>query len=67
MDSRSCIAGNEAADKLAKNGSKKEQPQPPISYNDFSKLPIQKQMEPLTTKVTSTKSKMTISMTISTN
>jgi ribonuclease HI len=32
------IAGNEAADKLAKEGSKKEQPQPPISYHDAKTL-----------------------------
>ena len=32
------IAGNEAADKLAKEGSKKEQLQPPISYHEAKTL-----------------------------
>ena len=32
------IAGNEAADKLAKEGSKKEQPQPPISCKETKTL-----------------------------
>ncbi|KAH3753620.1 hypothetical protein DPMN_188260 [Dreissena polymorpha] len=32
------IAGNEAADKLAKEGSKKEQPQLPISYHEAKTL-----------------------------
>jgi len=32
------IAGNEYADKLAKEGSRKEQPQPPISYKEAKTL-----------------------------
>ena len=32
------IAGNEVADKLAKEGSKKDQPQPPISYREVKTL-----------------------------